>query len=217
MTFEMSNHEEQQRYLSLGAGINLNHILRNGLTASDRDKAQDFWEEISEATDLTFIHDTTSTTTVGGIAAKIEQIPGLEFIIIDGAYLMEDENGEDPGSSRALTNITRSLKRLAQKKKITIILTTQALISRTSKKNGTQLASIGYTSSFAQDSDAIIGLDRDDLTVPTAKLKIIAARNALGVEAELIFDYTQGVIEEADGGFSGTFHSDKTGYADDGN
>jgi hypothetical protein len=58
------------------------------------------------------------------------------------------------------------------------------------------MESIGYTSSFAQDSDVLIGIDRPDMQLPVAKLKVIAARNAMGMECEVSIDYTKGVISD---------------------
>lgn len=212
-TFEMSNFEVQQRAMSLGANISLTRLLRGSLFDDEKERLLEWSDKWRDWQDLILVHDMAGNTTVGAIAAKIDQYKP-KFVVIDGMYLMIDELGETTGSPQALTNITRSTKRLAQRVEIPILGTTQALLSRISKRRGTQIDSVGYTSSFAQDADAIFGLDRDDLSQPTAKLKVIAARNALGVEVDLTFDYSQGIIEEI-AGTGGAFRTVASGGFDD--
>ena len=207
LTFEMSNHEVQQRYLSLGAHVNLTSILRGmvstekfGKERSAAERLRYFEEEVADMSDLTLVHDISSITTLGGVKAKLDQHQP-DFLVVDGLYLMSDDKGEPDGSPQALTNISRGCKRLAANERIPFFGTTQALLSRTSKTKGVQMGSTGYTSAFAQDVDGMFGLDRDDLSQPTARLKVIAARNSMGVEVDLTFDYSRGLIEEA-GGFA---------------
>ena len=200
--FEMSNPETKNRILSQGAHIDLNHILRGQLTGQDIDALYEFeaeaalWDE--EGGSLILVHDLARTMTVGGIAAKIEQ-HAPDFVLVDGVYMMEDERGEKQGSPQALTNISRSLKRMAQTYKLPILGTVQAIESRTTKSRGVQLDSMMYTGAFAQDADAVFGMDRDDLSKPEAKLKVVAARASLGVEVDIVLDYLSGTVEESSG------------------
>lgn len=198
VSFEMSNTEQEGRWLSLGAGVPLTPMQRGLLTEVQLAKLQAYEAEITETPgigELIFIHDVNGASTVDGLAAKHEQ-HRFDLLLVDGMYLMEDQLGEPKGSSQALTNITRGTKRLAQNAKIPIVVTTQALASRTSRARGIEMESIAYTSSFAQDSDVLIGIDRLDFTQPVSKLKVVAARNALGVECEVAIDYTKGTIED---------------------
>lgn len=196
VSFEMSNDEIRNRALCIGAGVGLTPIMRGQLTQADHSKLWQFEADMTDSGgEIILMHDISSASTVGMLAAKIEQHKP-DLLIVDGAYMMEDEEGEPKGSPRALTNITRSMKRLAQRSRIPIFLSTQALLSRISKKGGVQMDSIGYTSSFAQDSDVLLGIDRDDLTQPKAKLKVIAGRSALGVETDIVFDLTVGYVAE---------------------
>lgn len=198
MSYEMSNIEQQERYLSLGAKVNLTRLQRGQLTETEIARLYDFEALVTESEglgELLFIHDVAGASTVQGIAAKQEQ-HGFDVMFIDGAYLMEDDRGEMRGSSQALTNITRDFKRLGQTAKLPFVVTTQALHSRTSKTRGIEMESIAYTSSFAQDSDVLIGIDRNDITQPVSKLKIVAARNAMGLECEVAIDYSRGTVED---------------------
>ena len=102
-----------------------------------------------------------------------------------------------------MTNVTRSLKRLATREQLPIIINTQALAW---KSRGQKISSdsAGYSSSFGQDSDVVLGLERyntKDETSPGSRaswrlLKILASRNSGLDEVEITFDYDTGRIEE---------------------
>lgn len=209
-TKEMSKLEMWQRYLSLGAHVSLNNILRGSLTEQDRDALRDFEGEVLDMPDLEVIQDI-GATTVSAIRADVQQ-RNPDIVMIDGAYMLTDELGATDDWLR-LTNITRALKSTAQWVKKPFVISTQGLISKTSKKKGMQMGSVGYSSSFAQDSDALFGLDREDLTIPKARLKVIAARNSLGMEVDIRFDYGIGIVEE-EGNYS-MFRAARLGVDDD--
>lgn len=211
VSFEMSNSEQHARWMSLGAGVPLTKMQRGLLSETQLLRLYAYEEEVEQTEgygEIIFIHDVTGSSTVDGLAAKHEQ-HRFDVLFVDGLYLMDDQHGEPKGSSQALTNITRGTKRLAQVAKIPIVCTTQALQSRTSRARGIEMESIAYTSSFAQDSDVLIGIDRLDMQQPISKLKVVAARNALGVECEVAIDYTKGTIEDR-----GFVTSDFSGGAD---
>lgn len=199
ITFEMSGMEMMQRHTSVGAQLGLTNLQRGVLTPGEISKLRFFEEQMLDLPDVLVIHDTASVMTVGAVASRLQQ-HDLDVLYIDGSYLMDDEEGEPGRSALALTHITTGLKRLAQRQRIPIVQTTQSLISRTDSHGRLKLGSIGYSSSFGQDSDVVIGLERPDLMLPQAILKILAARNAMGAETELTFDYTIGIIEEMMGG-----------------
>jgi hypothetical protein len=57
--------------------------------------------------------------------------------------------------------------------------------------------SIGYSSSFHQDSDVIFALQRQDENDDTSRLlKIVASRNCGPAEIELLWDWEEGKFEE---------------------
>jgi hypothetical protein len=200
ISFEMSNAENKARQLSLGAHVNLNRIQRGQLTDIEKQRIIDWEAQVDEVMretggELILVHDLSSVTTVGGVAAKVEQL-GLDIVYVDGVYMMQDELGEKQGSPQALTNITRGLKRMVQRAKIPCFCTTQASMFRTNKKSGTAMDSIMYTQSFAQDSDVIMGIDKPDLKKTQSIIKVIAARNAVGIEVDITVDLDHGVIKE---------------------
>ena len=143
--------------------------------------------------------DSTSLTTVSAIAGKIQQYrPGILFV--DGVYLMDDEHGEPKGSSQALTNITRSLKRLAQRFDIPIVGTTQVLSWKLGNKKSRQVTadSIGYSSSFVQDSDLVLGVESDPDIDNQSIIRVILARTAPKGEVRIKWDWENMDFTEVD-------------------
>jgi replicative DNA helicase len=134
--------------------------------------------------------DASSLTTISAIAGKIQQYrPGL--VIVDGVYLMDDENGEPKGSPQALTSITRGLKRLAQRFDVPIIGTTQVLAWKLGNKKSRAITSdaIGYSSSFVQDSDLVLGVESDPDIDNQSIIRVILARAAPKGEVRIKWDW----------------------------
>jgi replicative DNA helicase len=134
--------------------------------------------------------DSSSLTTVSALAGKVQQYrPGL--LIVDGVYLMDDEQGEPKGSPQALTNITRSLKRLAQRFDIPLIGTTQVLAWKLGNKKSRAITSdsIGYSSSFVQDSDLVLGVESDPDIDNQSIIRVVLARSAPKGEVHIKWDW----------------------------
>jgi replicative DNA helicase len=192
--FEMSNEEQEERLDAIVAGIS-HHRLRGGTLKPDEWKRlQRAVHSMREMKPFILSNDSMSTTTLSGVAAKIERYEP-DIVFVDGTYMMDDENGEAKGSPQALTNITRGLKRMAHNMDIPLVNTTQVLEWKMDRKKGITSSSIGYTSSFAQDSDAVIGNENtDDPTIK--KVKIVLARNAQAMETYVQWDWETGTFEE---------------------
>lgn len=195
-SFEMSNFEQQERFDAMRAEVSHNRLRRGLLTLEEEQRYQ---EMLANLGDTSFIlADSTSGVTVSAMGAKIANAaPALA--IIDGVYLMLDETTGESNTPQALTNITRSFKRLAQRLDIPIIITTQTLLWKM-RKNTLNENSIGYSSSFLQDSDVVLGLERIEDEDQMRKLKIVASRNCGPAEVDLVWDWGVGRFEELDGG-----------------
>ena len=177
--FEMSNREQYERLDAFRAGIS-HARLRNGtLTAAEWKKLERAIRHQANLPDFHMTQDSSSVMTLSGLRYKIEKFKP-DIVYVDGVYMMQDEMGQPNNSPQALTNITRGMKQLAQRLEIPIVIATQALES---KMNGKKLStySIGYSSSFVQDSDAVIGVERTD-EANIMKMKLMLARNAQGLE-----------------------------------
>jgi replicative DNA helicase len=193
VTFEMSTREQEDRLVSLLSGVALTDILNGTFTDAEEKSIEKALSLRKSMSGFTITSDITSAITVSGVQAKVQQYqPGL--VVVDGAYLMDDEYGETKGSPQALTNITRGFKRMAQTVQKPVVISTQALLARS--RGGLRLDSIGYSSSFAQDSDIIFGVEKDEMIPNVSLFKVLAARSSPVGQTLIRFDWTQGLIEE---------------------
>lgn len=198
---EMSNEEQKQRHFSLGAGVNLN-LIKEGFrdsphAESSRRKLVAFIKEMNDyAGELLLVHD--NNPFMSGIVAKVERYHPT-VVVVDGLYLMHDDNGEPDGSPQALTNISRAIKRLARSHKLAIFATTQVLESKMTKSGGVTLLSFGYTSAFGQDADTVLGIWRPDHTKAKSLMRVVASRNSLGAEGSVEIDLHHGQITDTTG------------------
>ena len=72
-----------------------------------------------------------------------------DLVLIDGVYLMDDDQGADSDWLR-VAHITRDLKKLAKRTKLPFFINSQA-DKNTSKRTGPELGSISYTQAIGQD------------------------------------------------------------------
>ena len=193
--FEMSNAEQAARYDAFTAGVSHHALMSGGLTKDMESKMQVSALSRDGGAEIILAADPSGMTTLSGIQAKIREHKPV-ICLIDGAYLLDDETGEAKGSSQALTNVTRGLKRMAQQMKIPILCTTQALASRVGRRTGVVTDSIGYTSSFAQDSDLLLAVmaNEDDPSLQT--LRVADSRIGPKVEVSVIWNWADGVFTE---------------------
>lgn len=194
-SFEMSNLEQQERFDALRSAVSHNRLRRGLLTESEERRYRMMLESLGDIPFL--LADSAAGTTVSAMAAKASQhTPDVLFV--DGVYLMIDEVTGEANTPQALTGITRSFKRLAQRLNIPIVLTTQTLLWKM-KKNQISENSIGYSSSFLQDSDVILGLERIEDEEDVRLLKIVASRNCGPAFVECTWDWASGIFEEVEG------------------
>jgi replicative DNA helicase len=203
VTFEMGVHELEMRQESLMAGINFRNLQRGDLDKDDERRYEKFLDKAER--DYTWPYhfmDVGSGSTISAVeAAAVRHEP--KVIFIDGIYMMTDEVTGEMNSWEAITNITRGLKRLATRLEKPIVINSQALHSKSQGKKISS-SSAGYSSSFGQDSDVVLGLERiqpkkgesDELYAYQRMLRVLDARNSGGAEVELVFDYDTGDIGE---------------------
>jgi replicative DNA helicase len=193
VSFEMSFQEQMDRLLSLLSGISLTRIMNGDITEKEQRKIVRALEIREMMKPFMISTDIMSATTVSGVQMKVQQYEP-DAVFIDGTYLMDPETPTyEKGSPQALTEITRGLKRLAQLQEVPIINTTQALLSRS--RTGLNLSSIGYSSSFAQDSDLILGTERPDNN-KVARFHVIASRSGPRRETWVEWDWDRGHVAE---------------------
>jgi len=196
-SFEMTNDEQFLRHDALRAGVSLSRLSRGQLVDTEWAKLRRMFHASEDMADMTLVHDPAGVTTVSAIASKISEVRP-DIVFIDGSYLMDTENPAiTPGTPQALTEMTRSLKRLAQRFDIPIVQTTQAL-SWKARGGKLSLDSIGYSSSFAQDSDVIFGVEEVKERPDLLNLRIVASRNSPRREVTLVVDLDHGSVLETE-------------------
>jgi replicative DNA helicase len=194
-SFEMSNQEQLARYDSMRARLSHHRLLTGTLTPEEESRYQAKLRSMDMLKHKFWLADSASASVVSGIANKIQMLQP-DVLFIDGVYLMIDEQSGEANTPQALTNITRSLKRLAQRAQIPIVISTQAL-SWKMKKGNVTADSIGYSSSFFQDADVIFGLQREDEDIDdTRLLKVLASRNSGPMEVSMLWDWNTGEFRE---------------------
>ena len=146
-SFEMTNQEQLSRYVAMRARVSHTRYQSGSLTDEEESRVKAKLRAISEMREKFWLVGALEGATVSAVASKI-QILQPDVVFIDGMYLMIDENGEKPGSPQALTNITRSLKRLAQRVNKPVVISTQILENKV--RNG-QVTCLLYTSPSPRD------------------------------------------------------------------
>ena len=198
-SFEMSNQEQLNRYDAMRSLISHHRLLTGTLTAEEEARYKRILTNLDKVDHKFWLVDSAAGQTVSGIASKIQTLQP-DIVFIDGVYLMIDEQTGEANTPQALTNITRSLKRLAQKTNLPVVISTQVL---TWKMKGGRVSAdaIGYSSSFFQDADVILGLQREDEEIDdTRLLRVVASRNSGPAEATLDWQWAEGRFREIDGG-----------------
>jgi replicative DNA helicase len=190
VSFEMSVEEQATRYDAYISKVSHTGLLRGMSTSAEVSRLDRALKARKNSNPFILVEDIASATTVSSLAAKIKQHePGIVFV--DGVYMMDDENGESKGSPQALTNITRSLKRLAQQFKVPIVITTQVLSSKLSSRTSRRVTAdaIGYSSSFVQDSDTVMSVERDPDYEDRSIVRVIMSRTSGHGEVTIKWDW----------------------------
>jgi replicative DNA helicase len=190
----MNNLEQQHRHDAMRARIAHSRLIRGKLNLDEEKRYKQALERMENMHKF-YLSDSVSAMTVTGLASKIDKLrPNVVFV--DGVYLMVDERTGKQNEPIALTNITRDLKQLAMSRELPIVISTQVLLWKMKGKKVSADA-IGYSSSFYQDSDVILGLQRQDEEDDTSReLKIVASRNCGPATADLLWDWEEGKFEE---------------------
>ena len=127
----------------------------------------------------------TATSPVG-VAAEIEKHKP-DVVLIDGVYLMEDDQQARDDWLR-VAHITRDLKKLAKRINKPIIINTQA-DKKSNKKTGPSLDTVMYTQAIGQDSDDVYALYRDEVMLSDNELGLVIRKQREGGLGKVIFNW----------------------------
>jgi replicative DNA helicase len=204
-SFEMNNHEQQQRHDAMRSNISHGRLRRGKLLPAEEARYIDVLNDMENEHSFHLV-DAVNGITVSALAAKIEQTKP-DIVFVDGVYLMLDEITGEMNTPQAITNITRALKRLAQKINKPVIITTQTLLWKM-RAGKVTADSIGYSSSFFQDSDVILGLEPIEEDEELRNLKVVASRNCGPTETALTWRWETGCFHDEDEVFKCKYCSD---------
>lgn len=194
--FEMTNEEQEERHDALRAQVSHKKLRDGRLSKEDVRKLEKMMARIENNPPLLFSEDALSSSTLSGVASLVDRHKP-DAVFVDGVYMMEDEQGEKKGSPQALTNLTRGFKTLAKTRELPVAISTQVLEWKMDRKKGITSNSIGYSSSFAQDSDTVIGVQKTD-EEEVNLLKVVLGRNTPAMETYVKWEWETGVFEEVD-------------------
>lgn len=192
-SFEMNNHEQQQRHDAMRAHVSHGRLRRGKLLKEEEDRYIDMLNTMEKEHPFHLV-DAVNGITVSALAAKIEQTKP-DIVFVDGVYLMLDENTGEMNTPQAITNITRALKRLSQRIDKPIVITTQTLLWKM-RAGKVTADSIGYSSSFFQDSDVILGLEPVEEDEEIRLLKIVQSRNCPPSETAITWRWETGCFHD---------------------
>lgn len=202
-TFEQSVEEQARRLDAWRAGFNDNKLTSGHMSTEE-------WKNLQQGVSITgalppmiIVQDCNTVTAVGAKA----DIHEPDVIIIDGMYMMDDENGAERGSPNALSNINHSFKWMASQREIPIIVVTQVNPDR-AKGEELNSDSANGSRSYAQYANVLLGIERlgknDENTFEAHKmrnLRVLISRNCPPVKARLMFDYDTAEFYEIQGFF----------------
>ena len=193
ITFEMTCEEIAQRLDAYRAGINDMKLLSGNLNDEEWQKLTRSVHETENLPTMVLSEDCMTVTAIG---AKIDLLKP-DIVIVDGVYMMEDEEGFDKGSPQALANIVAGLKFMAMNREICIVDVTQSTPARTKGETLNNDSMMG-SRAFAQYSNVVIGVERTE-DVKRRKVKIIMTRRGTPTEAYVLMDFDNGMFEEMEG------------------
>jgi replicative DNA helicase len=192
-SFEMNNFEQSHRHNAMRAHISSTRLRLGKLTTVEEDRLLKLLDDL-KTTHPFHLVDAMGGLTIDALLAKAEQLKP-DVLFVDGVYLMLDQVTGEANTPQALTNITRGLKRVAQRLNIPVIITTQTLLWK--MKGGKVSAdSIGYSSSFFQDSDVILGLEPIESDEFKRLLKVVQARNCGPTETSITWKWDTGCFHD---------------------
>jgi replicative DNA helicase len=202
VNFEMSVGQQKSRYLAVGAHVDYTRMEKGELTKAEWAKVIAFKKEMDAYPTFKMCSDAASAITISGLEAKlVMNNPGL--VLIDGVYFMRDEETGKSGDWQALGNLTRGLKRLAVRREVPLVITHQAIESKTKRNpqrpghHRLDMFSSSGGISFSQDSDLMIGLEFDPGQPQQRLIKILASRSSeIGREVWVNWDWQQGFFGE---------------------
>lgn len=196
ISLETTPHRMMEKIISRETKI-LQRSITTGNGIYDEQMAQ-LERAVAQTADVPFYFDDSAVYTAGDVEQRIEQIQRtakapIKVVIIDYLQLMIPDDGNG-NANAALSKITRGLKLLAMKLKITIVILSQ-LSRKVEEQNNKRpmLSHLRDSGSIEQDSDCVWMLYRDDYYNPDSMnprtMEVFIRKNRDGATGETMFDF----------------------------
>ena len=185
---EMSTELMQDRFEAMLFGMMYGNFSYNNFKSGslDLETENTYFEFLEE--DLPKLEPLIIETATGisSVVSVIER-EKPDLVLVDGAYLMEDEQGAKDDWLR-VTHITRDIKKVAKNWHIPIVINSQA-DQNTSKKTGPALGDIKYSQSIGMDSDNILALFRDEVMINDREMGLKILKQREGTLGKVIISW----------------------------
>jgi replicative DNA helicase len=177
-------------------------ILQRSITTGNGiydDQIAQLERAVATTSNIPFYFDDDAVYNAGDVERKIDQIQRIakapiKVVVIDYLQLMISDDGNN-NANAALSKITRGLKLLAMKLKITIIVLSQ-LSRKVEEQNNKRpmLSHLRDSGSIEQDSDCVWMLYRDDYYNPDSMnprtMEVFVLKNRDGATGKTMLDFT---------------------------
>lgn len=154
-TTEMSKEMVMRRIDAVWNGFNYSLFTKGQLHPKDKERYFKYLDEMANTPDDEIMLVVEQAT--GGlsqIGAKIDQYKP-DIVYIDGAYLLQDEEGEEDNWA-GIVRVWRGLHRLCLVKKVPIIATTQS-----KDETNASIKSLSFAKALSNDCDVLAVLEQD--------------------------------------------------------
>ena len=185
---EMSEEQVRDRYEAMLYGITKGDFsysrFKSGLlTPEEEDGYFDFLDNTMPKLEPLIIETASGVSNVAAMIDKYEP----DLVMVDSAYLMEDDRGSDQDWLR-IAHITRDLKQLAKLREIPIFINSQA-DNNTSRKTGPELGNIGYSRAIGADSDVVLALFRDEQMLEDNEMQVKVLKQREGTLGNVMMNW----------------------------
>ena len=179
---QLENRIESLLVASIFGNFNYNDFISGDLNAEEEEKYYKMLDRKEKLTPL--IIDTANSPAY--VEARIEE-EKPDIVFIDSAYLMSDDQPSDSDWLRVV-HITRALKLIAKRKRIPILINSQA-DNTTSLKKGPEMGNIGFSKYIGADSDVVLALFRDEYMIEDHEMGIKILKQREGALGKLFMNW----------------------------
>ncbi len=188
ITIEMADEHQMARVVANKTGIPYKEIRRGDPSDDQLDQIADALETIHDEGNLIIQEIPADMATLATVREQIEKYaPDITYI--DGAYLMQLPGVRNNAAQwEQLSALTREMKATILRTHRPIVLSTQVLES---KMNGKEVTtkSVGYSASFLQDSDIMIGIQPDGEDPDRQVVRLLKFRDGRKIDVHVAWEW----------------------------